>query len=1443
MFRLRRFYLDSIGVPDNRFSDLMVDLTNLSGEPTDSIVWLRNGAGKTTMLSLLLALILPDRRDFLATKTKKRTLEDLILGRDTAHVVAEWVDPAGQLLLTGAVYEWDNRVRPRDYNGAGKEKLRRSWWCVSPDPAVEESTLDDLPFTYRSGGRYDRDRFRTHIRELAAKGVNAVVADQTIAEWHTALRERRFDPELFHYFTEVNAAEGGIDGLFSGIDSPGAFVRYLLRFVGDKQRVAPVRELLIDTAAEIAKRPIYVAERDFCAQAKPIVIALGAAHTAVLEAAAKRDDVHRRAAGYKRALHEAEQIAHGHRTIAEQQAADLDLAVTTVRATLDGARRRRDEYRRIAAEFLATAARAAFQAAEQAVRDAKADVESWAAVDDHVRLAVAQAELETKKDLLASASEEARPLVDYLDEAKRILAGALENEVRKAEETLTGLRAELEEAVRAKRNAQRVRDETVNRLADLEAESQVLRGTVERFGKDREGLVSYGVLRSDERVDVAESRLGLELSAMGRKLERLNQQRRSMGGEIEAAATHVDRERAALGRAREHHQELAGELNRLRRRATRLADNPRLRQLLQSDAVDLSYQATDALTALAHAVADTDTALIEARARLSEDARAVHALTADHLLPPRPEVARVLAAFAEVGVTAHAGWHYLARNVPAEEHARHIAELPEVVDGVVVYGDPAEKVSRLTEPVDDFVVVASATTFGDRRAPRVVLGPAAAQHDHSAADTELERRQARQAQGTDRVASLTRLREQDGALHSDVLAFTGELPDDGLDGLQRRASLAQTRLDTAADREKQAVETHDGLRARALALEKEIGDWNTKRAKVQTVLPRLTALAAEERDAVDPAKIRLAAIPGEQDRLRLRQTEARHGYDNADEIIERLRGQIRELDERSRSWASRREGLPKPATPTERRLDAAQVAVVEAETQLRERFPERDLRLAVSRGEERVAEVAQAWYGHAEPIRRRAAELAATPEGADPALRVEAARRAAERGARANQAIGAARTELENAERELGAAGRTKLRASDDIETPDDRDHALRLAAQADAEASERQLELGRLERERETAATVATRARNRAGMLSDQAERLHEVEAGPEPIGVVPDEDDETRVHVGRLVSELDSARAGLDAAERARTHQAEKLGRWASQDRFAAVAEDEHGQAVHRLREMFGGERVIERVAVNAEDLAEDLEMREKAIGQQLVQVETHKSNVVVRLSDLVDDAIGLLGRASALSALPEGIGPWEHRQFLVVEAKVRPSREQIGLRVAELVDRMVVGGKIELDAVELLWRATEASVVEGFQASVLKPAPDQPTGRTPVEEMRKWSGGENLTASLVLFCVMARLRAEQRTGSKLGSAGGVVPLDNPVGKANYLPFLDLQRRVARASGVQLVFWTGIGDLGAVTTFPRIAAMHKRPSTTRAGRAYVQIDQDNSQVVDVVSAVRHEP
>src|SRR5207237_2943492 len=142
---------------------------------------------------------------------------------------------------------------------------------------VDGATFQTLPTTSRTVGAVDFDRFTAHIGNLAASGVNATGAER-IGEWHEALRQRRFDPDLFRYFAEVNATEGGIDALFAGIDSAAAFVRYLLRFVADDRRVSPVRDLRAETAVEIAKRPTYTAERDFCIEAQPRGAALGEAH-------------------------------------------------------------------------------------------------------------------------------------------------------------------------------------------------------------------------------------------------------------------------------------------------------------------------------------------------------------------------------------------------------------------------------------------------------------------------------------------------------------------------------------------------------------------------------------------------------------------------------------------------------------------------------------------------------------------------------------------------------------------------------------------------------------------------------------------------------------------------------------------------------------------------------------------------------------------------------------------------------------------------------------------------------------------------------------------------------------------------------------------------------------------------------------------------------------
>lgn len=1452
MYHLRRLHLDCIGVSDNRFSDLTVELTDLAGDPTDSIVWLRNGAGKTTMLSLLLALVLPDRRDFLATRTKNRTLEDLVLGGDTAHVAAEWVDRSGRVLLTGAVYEWTGRTRPRDYNGPGKDRLNRMFWCVSPDPMVDGSTLDELPFTTRARGRVDLDGFKSHIRGLATQGVNATVADKTITEWHDALRERNFDPELFRYFAELNATEGGMDALFSRIDSAGAFVRYLLRFVGDERRTAPVRDLLSDTATEIAKRPVYLAEGEFCAEAQPRIEALGTSHARVLSAAAERAEVRFVAAGYKRALTEAAATADSGREHATALHAQLVDVAREASTAAGDTRRQRDEYLRLAAVFRQQAAEEAHAEAERRVASAKLENAAWSVVTDLVDLRAAQAALASRRDALRAAEKEAAPLHEQLEAANRVLAGALDAAVADADAALGQGTKDETDAVAAKEEADAERLAARDESARLDAEGAQLAGRIEIHDAARAELAPDAGLGPAEALDVAADRLAREHAAAAQRHEELLAERDGLASARRVAHAELRERRDEARAAARHADGLAGELARVQDRAAELAGLARVREVAQAETPDVAGASADITAALDEAAAVADAALLAARAAAAADEHAVHALSAEGLLPPRAAVSVVVAALAESGVTAYPGWRYLAENEPAASHQDLIAALPEVCDGVVVYGDPVRAAAAVEGiDVDDVVVLAPATAFRTPGTPCTVIGPAAARHDPSAGEAELVDRRRRLTIAHAQIDRLAAERETDARLAQQLRAFAADLPADGMAGLAHRAGAAEEAAEAARGAENDATAHIDAVDARAENLVAEITDAQRTTERLDRLARRVATLAATEADVINPARARLDAIPALRNAALEAEGAARRRYEEADKLIQAIRDRLRGIRQTRQTLAIERAGLADAADPGGVGVEEARARSTETASLLAERSAEPELRRQVDAAETDVAVTARRWERHDTLVRSRAEALADTPAGADPTLRAEEADRARAEEAEANQALGAKKAECEAAEADLAAkTPRDRPRHTDPPVTPVDRAHAQALAAEAEEEATRRQQAVSRAERQRDAAQADAERHRIRAAMLRDQAEQLRSVEEADTPVGPVPADDDAARAKVREIAAELDAREASHISAVEDRTKCAESLRTWAGGSRFTRLADDENGQAVRQLRDMFCAENRVEIVAPRCEELAAALAARQGAIAQQLAHVESHKRNVVARLAGLVEDGLSVIVRASSLSELPAGVGPWGGLRFLDVAPRQRPTRDQIVLRAGELVDRMVSAGKVEIEPAELLWRAVEASVPEGFRATVLKPAPDQPTGRTPVENMRKWSGGENLTASLVLFIVLTRLRAEQRSGTRAGAKGGVVPLDNPLGKANYLPFLQLQRDVAAANGVQLVFWTGIGDLGAVTAFPRIAAMHKRPSATRPGAAYVRIDPASSHagppdgaVVEVATAVRAEP
>ena len=87
-----------------------------------------------------------------------------------------------------------------------------------------------------------------------------------------------------------------------------------------------------------------------------------------------------------------------------------------------------------------------------------------------------------------------------------------------------------------------------------------------------------------------------------------------------------------------------------------------------------------------------------------------------------------------------------------------------------------------------------------------------------------------------------------------------------------------------------------------------------------------------------------------------------------------------------------------------------------------------------------------------------------------------------------------------------------------------------------------------------------------------------------------------------------------------------------------------------------------------------------------------------------------------------------------------------------------------------------------------------------------VKKFSDGEKLTTAIVLYCILVRLRARQKARAEhlLDTDSGLLLLDNPFGKATLATFVDLQLKMARQMGVQLIYSTGINDFSALKHFP---------------------------------------
>lgn len=1421
MWQIRRLFIDHIGPASARFLDVGIDCADPDGRPLDSILWLRNGGGKSTLMSLLGAVLRPRRTDFLSSSQTDKHLEDYVLGGDCAHVVIEWADETGRRLLTGGVYEWMDQVRPADPS-RDHDRLNQRWWLLVPGAGAE---LEDLPFA-RGGRRLAQDEFLAGIRELHAQ--TEVIIARSQEEWRRALDDRGIDSDLFGVIIAMNQTEGGIETQFQ-FSNTDQFVRKILDLVVDPQEPAQIAQIIERVSVELADRPTMSAERDFTGEAIPRLEELANAVTTQREA----DDRLRRTAFEAVRLRSAIRLAV---TAWEARASEADAlrgeasqVAREERVTADRLADKRDELRRLAALMRQETAAQRLEDAKATAAARELEASAWRAVPHLQRREALRARVESLRAQADADQAAAEPFRLEREMAGGRYATALDRLISELER----LGDKADQNVEAGRARAALAREALDAIRDqrsaLESRVQMSHAIVDEVDQRLAAARGDGLLEPDESVANATERVARSQREVDHQEESLVARRRAIAEEL-AAIEAGDTQRAQrAGDLRQQRGELGTELDSLRNEISSLAADARLILVSGEDEPNPIASGRALIAALDEQAAGADQRLIDLRLAGAEDERAVAGIGDGGLYPPTLDLVSALNALRSASIPADYGWSYLADSVAPERRLAVLAREPAIAGGIVLHdaSDLARAegalgsagispTSLIAVGLTDDLEAASGDSTG-AGLDRFVVPPRPAMFDRETAQAELVGRDIAQRRRAEEADGVRAQRDTDRHLAQRLDDLLARCSAESLAQFEQQvaaldAALVEIAAEHAADDTRRGV-----LRVETERIEADLSDVVNGRVELVRSAERLSGLA--ERD--------------------LRRSAALADIETAEQQLRGLPAKTASLGDEERAAAAETERAVRRAQQYRdqmawRRHEREQIGVATIEVDgeeplegLKHRWEEADRAwrsalgtsaalAALSEAESTLADQERMVARLSGDVREEAERLAATPAASDETGLSHGLSEAEREQATAHALIGEAAVELREAQTQVEetrprADRQRHLRLE---EQPSDEAEARRMAEQAEIEragAQQRTSDAEQAERDRKR---DADDARGRAERLGMVAQLL--AAAGDEDVETdsFSGEVDEARAAADAAAQHLAAAQASLEEAAEQTRKLSLSLGFWANEERFTPVKAEVRGRFT---REDFLGE-----IGDGLPELIGELRLYHENVTGRLGEIEAHKDLAVEAMASAARRAVDELRRLERLSELPASLRRHAGERFLQISPKSMPADHGVQRdRVSRSLDTLLDSERTEFRGMELLWRAVKALVGEaGFRAKLLKPTTSDHVERVAPEGMRKWSGGERVTMAVLLDCAVFRLRARNRGREVPGI--GVLPLDNPLGKASHIAFLDLQRQVAASVGVQLIYLTAVGDMRAVGRFPNVVRMANRP---HRGREYVHV------------------
>lgn len=1432
MARLSRVHMCGIGTEVARFSPLTLDFRDRSRKVNDGVIWLRNGGGKTCWLSLFYSVFSPRASSFLLKKAKSReaSITDFVRGNDLAFIITEWEEfqtqQDGELISTervrviGRVMAWRG-LQP----SADRTNLKNLFFSFRCTPKAGFEHLPILGLSSTPSKSFED--FRDWLHDFGSKNPHLeVVVEHEMNEWESYLERIGFDPGIFRFQVLMNQREGDIDQYFKEFCSTSVkFTREFLKLAHDPQQADQLTRNLIELRSKLTRRGPLEHEQTFI---QAFLAELGPFRI-------ETDHFN----SIRQTLGKLQREARGLQMALEENLQRLSEQLRNDKAFLETAHSARQ--RALEAIGLHKAALAYFDVRE-------AEIKFLASEEAHQQ-AKTRTAISQENDLVAKAAIEYAALRKY-QTTEQALTEAVAAEQQRNLPILEELKT-LGTAYRASVDAQRHNAETEERSCDDKAAT--IRERITNLDR---------TVRSSEaekvRTETRKEQIDQKLSQRNARLQTYSQSGLIQREETPAAAS--ERIDAQANQVREliatlederdkllaHNETLSREKeeilrdkaesdSRLKRKRETIARSETMQRALLGDRTLLELTngaqpdlGNPMLGEGLKARADAETrSILSSEVDDAEDRRALSYVEAHGLLPPSRDVETLLLQLKSKGVASFSGYAYLAECLPHPEKAIALlrtdparftgvmVNTPELLERVRTNESPENLKGPVSVSVtgldavlqDEHTIVLPPTTSGafNRSA-------AAAEKEIIQIRTERRKRQQEEARAT--IREIERVQRE-------LQAFLQEFGAGKLEVLlQERDKLDEAiRLldDQASDKETQRSNNSNRIR--------EINKFVPQHQQTLTGLQNSIRI--------------LGQFIQDYEKTLLQDQQQSENYGAAilrltDEIremhatITQLREDERQTSEQRIEWKAQRTKLShvlesilyfsdeQVATAT---TDPDQArASYEAQLQVYNSVSASQLNGQLTAVKIQVAEQKTKYEkvrGKLDPIRIQAfAQEGNIQLRADAAVQSFAKAKEAETEAHAQFRV--AQQALDLVRRSTGKSAKAPEGVQADTleivaEGRRQASEALAVASTAQNKADEMATRLG----------NSIQKIQEHISARSNQKEILDSLELGDmaassDIVSGLPEDDESIRKTVRGFKSSISDAELNLKRVDQSLNN------------RFASILEilrqpDPKGcdnAMKTKLKE-------VKRDALmhTATELNDSAAARSAIISAELASIKQDHDAIALQMRIVYDSAFHTLKAAERVSRLPDSMGAWASQPFLQIKVTDHGEAE-LNVKLGDLLDTILDEEGLP-DGNSLAFRCIHHVAGEdGLRVTILKPDVVLRAERLNVEDMAIFSGGEGVTAAILLYCTLLQLRAQNKGRVQRAKDAGFLILDNPMGKCSRTDFLRMHRQIAAQMNVQLIYLTGVNDVSAIGTFEHIIRLKNRHRNAKTGDSHVTMD-----------------